>query len=882
MTQRHDSAKPSEISAKGRSVLGAGTAIATWLVLGWSGPVAAAEPIVIGEGPTKDLTRTGTPTAAPAPADTATPVVNVDARTAAKGPANILLVHDRDFIGQDVNAGFAYQRANLDRLRRVGTGGMLIKPRDDRSFRAGRYVFLSGDGIAPAMIAAVPPVPVARPAQARIAVAVQPMVDDQGRVRLASGAYAVMAPPPVGVAATVPPTAAPAAPVAASVPPVVTAAAPTETQIQPETQPKTVILAEASAVPVPVARPAIPMVAVALPPHRTAAGAWVLERQPTDQPSTSTVVAPVPVPKSASKPGPASAQPVAPSIDLAAVVPLPAPAPPVIAASTGVEGATSAADAQERYVSQREAVKGPAHIARLLHGSATGAPNWRWLVNLQTGDHYTETNAHYAARAGVHVLARSAGEFEALKRQAVNHARDLASEDRRRISRVLEADFSPALPQADERLAVALATDATQWRATELFARGLHGDQGRTVRLVRRHALILPDAKQRIYARFAIDARRKIEAGSAAKLARAIDYPDALVNAYGGFGAALGFAVAPGDYQVALQSIETDLIDVPLLLTLAPGEAARRVISNKGAIGPHQITAGWLAHKAPRAGPLVHDATVLRLAVIDIFAEARAMDDRQAAANWVERALVALDVRFDRRRMATLTAAGLIDSFENLGRFDITPEAQAVLAVEAYFRGDGRVMSLARQYRRAAPAGEVDVSAFLHSRRLRDNYAARKIAHLRLMDAERQLLQQFAADDARQLAALPPSVAQQQADSARFVAVNELDTPPWPVRRPAQVTQAVARDPATPLVDRIEALERDTRLVLASTESDRLVLRDRKQRVIAALEWLFQSFEQLEPAEQRAFAPRLRALHGALTAALSAAPAAGSTEQQPA
>jgi hypothetical protein len=566
-------------------------------------------------------------------------------------------------------------------------------------------------------------------------------------------------------------------------------------------------------------------------------------------------------------------------------------APVSVSALAGQIGPTSAGDdltisaaahTPERYVSQREAVKGPAHIARLLHGSASGVPNWRWLVNLQTGDHYTETNAHYAARAGVHVLARSAGEFEALKRRAVNHARDLASADRRRISRVLEADFSPSLPQADERLAVALAADATQWGTTALFVRGLHGDQGRIVRLVRRHALILPDAKQRIYARFAIDARRRIEARSAAKLVRAIDYPEALVNAYGGFGAALGFAVEPADYQVALQSIETDLIDVPLLLTLAPGEAARRVISNKGAIGPHQITADWLAHKAPGAGPLVRDTVVLRLAVIDIFTEARAMDDRQAAAGWAERALVALDVRFDRRRMATLTAAGLIDSFENLDRFDIDPKARAVLAVEAYFRGDGRVMSLAHQYRENAPAGQLDVSAFLHSRRLRDNYAARKIAHLRLMNAERQLLQRFAADDARQLDALVPSVAQQQADSAQFIAADASDTQPWPVRRPTQMTLAAALDPATPLVDRIEALERDTRLILASAESDRLVQRDRKQRLIAALEWLFQSYERLTAAEQRTFAPRLRALHGALTAALPPAPAADSAKQQPA
>jgi hypothetical protein len=666
--------------------------------------------------------------------------VLVDAETAARGPANILLVHDAELLGTQLEARVAYRREMLDGLRRVLDDGTLAKPGSDRDFTVGTYAFVTRE--APATFLARLKAP-------------------EGSA--AATAVASMVPQPRP--ATTLPEEKPVAQVAAAVPAVPPAPAPAN-EDKPATIAEAPAAAAAPAVVPPVAEPEI------------AEAAAPAASQPDVQKTEVVVEA---APKVAPEaPAPAAAAIVPPAALMRA---LPAIA---VTADTAPANDNDAAmpvslrgalPTPQLDIDQADAVQGPQHIATLIadeYKSAFGKDlpviNWRWLINTETGTVYTDGNARIAVRSGRHLLARSAEEFEWLKRTANQRAIAIADPEMRRVSEALEREYSPVLDAEEEEIAVRLAQRDDLWDATRLFVTGLPGKEGQLLRRVERHALILPDAKQRIYARYAVELCDRTEARPVAQRLRKTRFPEDLAAAMQSIGQQAGLKLTPANYQIALQDIETDLISYADLLRLSPEVAAARLISEKGAVGPNQVIGAWMQDRKAE-GMSVHfvsDVDKLRRKVEASVAEARLKASKglstAAAGRWLERTLISLDDRFDRDRMSVMTTRQFVETYHALDGFGLAADSQLHFAMEAYLRGLGSAQRLARQYVGQGLQADMDPETFLRDRRIRDGYAAKKLAHLKMMSVQDQMRETLVAEargagqPAVQMADAPPAV----------------------------------------------------------------------------------------------------------------------------
>lgn len=662
--------------------------------------------------------------------------VLVDAETAARGPANILLVHDAELLGTQVEARIAYRREILDGLRRVLDDGTLAKPGSDRDFTVGTYAFVTREapatflarlkapeGATATAVASMMPQP--RPATAR---------PEEKPVEQAAAAIPVSTPAiapanedkPAAIAEESPVAATPVAPLPAAGPEIAEAAAPATSR--PEEQ-KPEVVAQAA----PKIAPGVPTPAAAVVPP-----AALVRALPAIAVTADTA--------------PANDNDAAMPVSLRGALPTP-----------------------QLDIDQADAVQGPQHIATLIadeYKSAFGKDlpviNWHWLINTETGTVYTDGNARIAARAGRHLLARSAEEFEWLKRTANQRAIAIADPEMRRVSEALEREYSPVLDAEEEEIAVRLAQRDDLWDATRLFVTGLPGKEGQLLRRVERHALILPDAKQRIYARYAVELCDRTEARPVAQRLRKTRFPDDVATAMLAIGQQAGLKLTPANYQIALQDIETDLISYAELLRLEPEVAAARLISDKGAVGPNQVIAAWMQDRKAQ-GLSVHfvsDVDTLRKKVEASVAEARLKASKglstAAAGRWLERTLISLDDRFDRDRMSIMTTRQFVETYHALDGFGLAADSQLHFAMEAYLRGLGSAQRLARQYVGQGLQAEMDPETFLRDRRIRDGYAAKKLAHLKMMSVQDQMRETLVAEargagrpDVRMADALP-------------------------------------------------------------------------------------------------------------------------------
>ncbi|WP_445679644.1 hypothetical protein [Radicibacter daui] len=681
--------------------------------------------------------------------------VLVDAETAARGPANILLVHDAELLGMQLEARIAYRREMLDGLRRVLDDGTLAKPGSDRDFTVGNYAFVTRE--APTTFLARLKAP-------------------EGSA--AATAVASMVPQPRP--ATAMPEEKPAAHMAAALPAVPPAPAAAN-------QDKPATLAEA-----PVA--ATPAVVPPAAEAEIAEAAAPAASQPDVQKPAAVVEA---APKVAAKtPAPVAAAVVPPA---ALVRALPAIA---VTADTAPANDNDAAmpvslrgalPTPQLDIDQADAVQGPQHIATLIadeYKSAFGKDlpviNWHWLINTETGTVYTDGNARIAARAGRHLLARSAEEFEWLKRNASQRAIAIADPEMRRVSEALEREYSPVLDAEEEEIAIRLAQRDDLWDATRLFVTGLPGKEGQLLRRVERHALILPDAKQRIYARYAVELCDRTEARPVAQRLRKTRFPDDVATAMQAIGQQAGLKLTPANYQIALQDIETDLISYADLLRLSPEVAAARLISDKGAVGPNQVIGAWMQDRKAEGMSIhfVSDVDTLRKKVEASVAEARLKASKglstAAAGRWLERTLIGLDDRFDRDRMSVMTTRQFVETYHALDGFGLAADSQLHFAMEAYLRGLGSAQRLARQYVGQGLQAEMDPETFLRDRRIRDGYAAKKLAHLKMMSVQDQMRETLVAE----------------ARAAGQPAVQMADAPPTVILPPQPAVQVAALPPA--------------------------------------------------------------------------------------
>ncbi len=737
--------------------------------------------------------------ALPAGEELAGAVVQVDAATAAKGPAAILLRHDFALAGQDFDRNTAYIRRNLDSLRRVLEDGKVVRPRSDSDYHAGRYIFV-------------------RPAQADQ----PPKAVERPQTVVAQAAPSVLPPK------------------------------------RPETQ---VAAASPQAT-----RPAAPLPLALMPTATTHTAA----PEPDDTP-----IIQVPEPKTS-----VTVTQAAPSNDNRADT------PPALVGGPATP---------HLLVNNRDASMGPQHIAKLIArtyerdtGQAMQTVDWRLLINAERGLTYSEQSANRAVRPGLHLLARNRDEFNWLRRVYQDRSIAQADPERRRLSLALEREYSPRLSAELERKAMLLASDATVWDATYTFVATQYGRAGEIAQHLEDHALMLPDSRMRVISRLAVQLRAETEARPVARRLRETAFPREIQNEIAGIGAGVGLQITPADYQIALQDIETRLVSYADLLKGNPAQAVDRLISNKGAVGPNQIINEWMRDRRNEglAVRYVENIDVLRDKVADVVRRAQqlrsnGMEERRAG-RWLEDQLKALDDRFDRERMSVITSRQFIQTVRAFAEMGLSPEAQMHFAIEAYLRGQSNAQKLARDYvTEAVPAG-MTPEEFLQNRRLRDAYGAKKIAHLRIMDAERragvQVAEAAPLDNGPttrpvQVAMAAPAaeisaLAQQQREAEAFrrqQGGTERPTLTFANRNVTSAARAIVSNYArvAPTAERrsMAEMEQAARVMWAERENDRQQSVARREQLRTLLEMVVDKLENMAPAERAKYMAQVQELH---------------------
>jgi hypothetical protein len=580
------------------------------------------------------------------------------------------------------------------------------------------------------------------------------------------------------------------------------------------------------------------------------------------------------------------------------------PSPQAVAAVVGTVSNDNRADTPpalvggpatpHMLVSARDASMGPQHIARAIAraferetGTTLPTVDWRLLVNAEQGLTYSDQSANRAVRPGLHLLARNRDEFNWLRRVYQERTVAAAPPERKRLSLALEREYSPRLSAELERKAMILASDSSVWDATFTLVSTQSSPAGALARHLEDHALMLPDARMRVISRLAVQIRAETEARPVAKRLRQTAFPREIQTEIAGIGAGMGLQITPADYQIALQDIETRLVSYADLLRLTPDQAVSRLISAKDAVGPNQVINEWMRDRRREgmAVNYVEDTDVLRQKLADLVSRARQMRasgmDLRRAGRWLEEELKAVDDRFNRERMSVITSRQFIQTVRAFADMDLAPEAQMHFAIEAYLRGLSNAQKLARDYVGNGVAAGMSPEEFLQARRLRDGYGAKKLAHLRVMDAERRAGVQVAeappadvpvssAPIQVAMAAPPAEISalvrqQREAESFRQRQGTERPTLPFAERSVTGAARAIVSNygSVTPTAERrsMVELEQAARVMWAERENGRVQSTARREQLRTLLEMVVEKLEAMPASERGKYLAQVQELH---------------------